>query len=51
MPDWKFGTVSPADFVEQARRWRRNGATILGGCCGIGPDHIRALAKAFGTPS
>ncbi len=49
MPVWKFGKISPADFVEQARRWRRNGATILGGCCGIGPDHIRALAKAFAT--
>ncbi len=49
MPEWKFGNISPADFVELARRWRRSGATILGGCCGIGPDHIRALAKAFGT--
>jgi homocysteine S-methyltransferase len=49
MPNWTFGDISPADFVEQARRWRRIGATILGGCCGIGPGHIKALAKAFGT--
>ncbi len=47
MPNWVFGDISPDDFVEQARRWRRVGATILGGCCGIGPGHIAALAKAF----
>jgi S-methylmethionine-dependent homocysteine/selenocysteine methylase len=33
-------------FVEAARRFRAAGATILGGCCGIGPEHIRALATA-----
>ncbi len=47
MPNWKFGDITPADYVEQARRWRRIGATILGGCCGIGPKHIAALTKAF----
>jgi len=47
MPHWVFGDISPEDYVEQARRWRRIGATILGGCCGIGPEHIAALAKAF----
>lgn len=36
------------DFVE---RWTRDGATILGGCCGMTPDHIRALATRFGTKS
>ncbi|TYA49849.1 homocysteine S-methyltransferase family protein [Aggregatibacter actinomycetemcomitans] len=24
-----------------------NGAIIVGGCCGIGPEHIAALAEAF----
>ncbi len=47
MPNWVFGDISPDDFVEQARRWRRVGATIFGGCCGIGPKHIAAIAKAF----
>jgi 5-methyltetrahydrofolate--homocysteine methyltransferase len=23
----------------------KSGANIIGGCCGTGPDHIRALAK------
>lgn len=30
-----------ADFVEG---WINNGATIVGGCCEVGPEHIRELA-------
>ncbi len=37
-------------YLDQAREWHKNGATILGGCCGIGPEHIAALAEAF-TPT
>ncbi|MFO1091473.1 MAG: homocysteine S-methyltransferase family protein [Hyphomicrobiales bacterium] len=47
MPDWQFEHVTPEDFVEHCRRWRRLGASILGGCCGLGPEHIAALSKAF----
>ena len=36
-------------YLERAREWHQNGATILGGCCGIGPEHIAALAKAFSS--
>ena len=36
---------APTEFVEQAMQWR--GIAFLGGCCGIGPDHIAALAKAL----
>ena len=47
-PDWKFVDVIPvAAFVEVAKVWRAQGVTLLGGCCGIGPDHIGALAQAF----
>jgi homocysteine S-methyltransferase len=49
MPDWQFvDIIAPDDLVAKARQWRMQGATLIGGCCGIGPDHIRALAKAFG---
>jgi S-methylmethionine-dependent homocysteine/selenocysteine methylase len=49
MPDWQFvDIIAPADLLARAREWRGLGATILGGCCGIGPDHIRALSEAFG---
>ncbi len=40
-----FGDTTPDDFAEYSRRWRRSGASIIGGCCGIGPDHIARLAQ------
>ena len=46
MPEWQFGNViSPEDFVAEAQKWAAAGAQIVGGCCGIGPDHIRLLAE------
>ncbi|MDG3085125.1 homocysteine S-methyltransferase family protein [Vibrio hannami] len=30
-----------------AVKWSECGATIIGGCCGIGPEYIAALAKQF----
>jgi S-methylmethionine-dependent homocysteine/selenocysteine methylase len=48
MPNWKFVDIIPVpSFVELAKAWAERGVTILGGCCGIGPDHIKALADAF----
>ena len=49
MPNWVFDALSPADFVEHCRRWRRMGATLFGGCCGIGPEHIAALSTTIRT--
>ena len=46
MPNWVFEPVPSDAFVEHCRRWRQMGATLLGGCCGIGPEHIAALSKA-----
>jgi S-methylmethionine-dependent homocysteine/selenocysteine methylase len=39
--------VTPAGYVGWAQQWVDRGATIIGGCCGIGPDHIRELSRAF----
>jgi S-methylmethionine-dependent homocysteine/selenocysteine methylase len=36
--------VTPDAYVELAKRWVAAGATIVGGCCGVGPEHIRALS-------
>lgn len=48
MPEWQFvDIIAPDRFVAHCLRWRRQGATILGGCCGIGPEHIAALAAAL----
>lgn len=35
--------MSPQQYAEHAMSWARNGATIIGGCCEIGPAHIKAL--------
>lgn len=35
--------LDPAGYVAFAQLWREAGATIVGGCCGIGPEHIAAL--------
>ena len=47
MPDWTFvDIIAPDDLVAKSRDWRLKGVTILGGCCGLGPEHIAALARA-----
>jgi 5-methyltetrahydrofolate--homocysteine methyltransferase len=37
--------LGPEDFAEQSARFFDLGAKFVGGCCGTGPDHIRALAR------
>jgi S-methylmethionine-dependent homocysteine/selenocysteine methylase len=48
-PDWVFTEITPADLVSASRGWQKQGASIFGGCCGIGPAHIAALNKEFRT--
>ena len=38
--------MGPAEFAELTVLCARNGATLLGGCCGTGPEFIAAAAKA-----
>ncbi len=46
MPHWQFNDVIfPEDYLAHARRWVEAGAQLIGGCCGIGPDHIRLLKR------
>ncbi|MCT8970493.1 MULTISPECIES: homocysteine S-methyltransferase family protein [Microbaculum] len=40
--------LDPPAYLDFARGWVRRGATIIGGCCGIGPEHVAALRRAFG---
>jgi S-methylmethionine-dependent homocysteine/selenocysteine methylase len=45
---WTFDpAMTPGRFAEAAQSWVRSGAQIVGGCCGTGPDHIRALRAAL----
>ena len=37
------GDLGPEAYAGFAREWRTMGAEIVGGCCGIGPDHIAEL--------
>lgn len=37
---------TPEEYLEHAQRWVALGATIIGGCCGIGPKHIAALTAS-----
>ena len=36
--------LSVEAFVNHALQWRELGASLIGGCCGIGPKHIAAAA-------
>ena len=38
--------MSLDEYVGFARTFVKAGATLVGGCCGIGPEYIRALARA-----
>jgi S-methylmethionine-dependent homocysteine/selenocysteine methylase len=45
VPDWSFEEIcTPRDYAKQVEDWIKNhGVQIIGGCCGTGPEHIRAL--------
>ena len=36
---------SETEFEQAAQRWLQAGVQIVGGCCGIGPAHIRRLGS------
>jgi S-methylmethionine-dependent homocysteine/selenocysteine methylase len=36
--------LDPAGYRRHVESWLAAGATMVGGCCGIGPEHIAALA-------
>ena len=46
MPNWRFvDVVSPDDFAAHCVRWFNAGVQVLGGCCGIGVEHIARLGE------
>lgn len=48
MPHWQFiDMISPEDFTQEAQRWIQQGAQLIGGCCGISPEHIRMLKETL----
>ncbi|MDX6275854.1 MAG: hypothetical protein QOJ92_3064 [Frankiales bacterium] len=45
---WRFEPgVGSAEYAAMALRWRAEGAQIIGGCCGVGPEHVAAARVAL----
>jgi homocysteine S-methyltransferase len=43
---WRFAPgIGSAEYAAMALRWREEGAQIIGGCCGVGPDHVAAARR------
>ena len=40
--------LSPEAYADFAQNWVAAGATIVGGCCEVGPAHIAELKRRFG---
>ena len=41
--------LTPHAYLAFAKAWREAGASILGGCCGIGPEHIAVLRQGLAS--
>ncbi len=54
LPQWRdnvlYYDATPASMAEYAQRVRALGASLIGGCCGNGPEHIRAIADTANVP-
>ena len=45
---WRFDDrIDPEAYARLALEWRDEGAQIIGGCCGVTPEHIAAAAAAL----
>ena len=44
--NWTFDpTISPEAHADLAQGWMDRGVQVVGGCCGIRPDHIQAIQR------
>lgn len=39
--------LDPPGYLVWARDWRARGASLIGGCCGIGPEHIAEIKRGL----
>jgi S-methylmethionine-dependent homocysteine/selenocysteine methylase/SAM-dependent methyltransferase len=45
---WHFDErIGPEEYAQLALRWREEGAQLIGGCCGVTPEHVQAAARAL----
>ncbi|MEM7333235.1 MAG: homocysteine S-methyltransferase family protein [Chloroflexota bacterium] len=48
MPNWVFNDmITPEAYADEADNWIKAGASLIGGCCGIGPAHIEEISRRF----
>ena len=48
MPHWQFVDIIPVDdFVAHSHEWIASGVQVVGGCCGLGVEHIEALTESL----
>jgi len=51
-PEWVFiDVISPADYAAACARWLDRGVQVIGGCCGIGHEHIARLERLLAERS
>ena len=49
--EWEFdSSVSPTDYATLASAWLASGARIVGGCCGVMPEHLAAVRPVLPAP-
>jgi S-methylmethionine-dependent homocysteine/selenocysteine methylase len=41
------GMILPEAYARHVATWRDFGASIVGGCCGVGPQHIACIKQAL----
>jgi S-methylmethionine-dependent homocysteine/selenocysteine methylase/SAM-dependent methyltransferase len=45
---WRHETsIGGAEYAGLALQWREEGAQLIGGCCGVGPEHLAAARTAL----
>lgn len=45
MPHWQFeNIIAPDDFHRFGAAWAADGIQVIGGCCGLSPEHIATIA-------
>lgn len=45
MPQWHFeDVIPPEELLGFATKWVEDGVQIIGGCCGLSPEHIASLS-------
>jgi S-methylmethionine-dependent homocysteine/selenocysteine methylase len=42
---WVFDSLEAEAFADDAVQWIQLGAQLIGGCCGVRPDHIAAVSE------